>query len=65
MAAATTARPATTLLEFLAEAPAEAVAEAVGGIWLALVFSDKVELALDLLVAGPEGVAVGVRWGSV
>jgi hypothetical protein len=49
----------------LAEAPATAVAEAVGGMWLALVFSDKVVLAFNLLVAGPEGVAVGVRWGSV
>jgi hypothetical protein len=60
MAAATTARPANTLWVFMAAVPATAVAEAVEEIGLAWVFSDKVAFALNLLMAGPEGVAVGV-----
>jgi hypothetical protein len=59
MAAATTARPTNTLWPFLEEAPATAVSEPVGKTELALVFSDKVVFALNLLMAGPEGVAVG------
>jgi hypothetical protein len=60
MAAATTARPANTLWVFMAATPATAVAEAVEEMRLALVFSNKVVLALNLLMAGLEGVAVGV-----